>query len=125
MRIFVPITKVDATKREVWGRAVQEMRDEVLRRREITSVDAVADTTEYWASDWERLLTDISAKYATVSPAEYAKIHGGVPASVRRWCAHGEIAGAQQDAAGEWRIPRGAGRRRRITRRRPSPASAQ
>lgn len=91
-----------------------EMKAEVTRRRSVTAVDPVADTTEYWAVDLARLLEDMDHKYSTVSAAEYAKIHGGVPSSVRRWCEHGEIAGAQKDAAGEWRIPRGAVRRRRL-----------
>lgn len=93
-----------------------EMEREVLRRRKVSSVDPVADTTEYWAADLERLLDDMDRKYATVTAAQYAKIHGGVPSSVRRWCERGELAGAQQDATGQWRIPRGAVRRRRVAR---------
>jgi hypothetical protein len=91
---------------------VEEMRAEVARRRAITSIDPAADTTEYWAADLSRLLTDMSRKYATVTAREYAQIHGGVPSSVRRWCERGELPGAQKDATGEWRIPRGSVRRR-------------
>lgn len=101
---------------------VEEMRADVSRRRIITAVDPVADTTEYWAADLTRLLDDMRRKYATVTAKDYAQIHGGVPSSVRRWCARGELAGAQQDATGEWRIPRGAVRRRK---RRPFVASTQ
>jgi hypothetical protein len=101
---------------------VEEMRADVSRRRTITSVDPVADTTEYWAADLARLLADMKRKYATVTAKEYAQIHGGVPSSVRRWCERGELAGAQKDATGEWRIPRGAVRRRV---RRLYPASQQ
>jgi hypothetical protein len=93
-----------------------EMRAEVSRRRAVTAVDPVADTTEYWAGDLERMLNDMSRRYATVTPKEYAQIHGGVPSSVRRWCERGELAGAQQDATGQWRIPRGAIRRRVVRR---------
>jgi hypothetical protein len=51
LKLFLPITKVDEQKREVWGRAVQEVPD---KAGEIFDYESSRPHFEKWSSDFEK-----------------------------------------------------------------------
>lgn len=90
-----------------------EMRTKATERRQLHPVDAAADTCVFWALRVEALVEELAAGAETLSPEQYAALHGVSPQSVRNWSRAGELA-ATRGADGHWRIPRGAVRVRRI-----------
>lgn len=51
LKLFIPITKVDEQKREIWGRAVQEVPD---KSGEIFDYETSRPYFEKWSSDFEK-----------------------------------------------------------------------
>jgi hypothetical protein len=74
MKLFVPITKIDIEKRQVWGRAVQEVAD---RAREIFDYDSSKPLFEEWSSG---IAEATKAAGQEVSLGNVRAMHGKVAA---------------------------------------------
>lgn len=94
----------------------QTWRQEAELRRTRWQQDPVAPALESCASELESELARVQREARPLTVAEYARAHGAAAATVRRWIAAGELE-ASKDAAGDWRIPRGARRQRRARAR--------
>lgn len=92
-------------------------RQRVAERRVLTSVDPAADALELAAKELEDAITKAAAVDAMITVEEYANPRGIGPATVRKWCARGEMPGAAKNDAGHWMIPVHAVRPRKRVRR--------
>jgi excisionase family DNA binding protein len=92
--------------------AVESWREEVLRRRAITTIDPIADVFLYCASDLEQRLAKAKESKPTYTTREYAGVKGVRDSTVRKWIQKGQLE-ATKNAAGDWDIPRTAVRRKK------------
>lgn len=102
--------------RDVLVASMQQMaeawRSEASSRRRFTPSDQVADALEVCASELLSELARVDTATRLLTAEQYATAHQTSVASVRRWCARGELAG-ERNGAGEWMIPRDARRARK------------
>lgn len=92
----VPIELLQAA--EDWEREAQS-------QRRMSPTNPVADTLAYCAADLRERAKQADAARRTCATAEYARTHGVAPATVRKWCARGELPGATRTVGGDWCIP--------------------
>jgi hypothetical protein len=88
----------------------------IADRRTVPTVDPVADSFELAMRELNEAIDQSRDAARLVSTSEYAALHGVRPSTVRKWCARGQLAGAQKNGAMDWMIPAGATRRRRVSR---------
>jgi cupin superfamily acireductone dioxygenase involved in methionine salvage len=82
---------------------------EVQQRRRVSTVDPIADATEYRASELLAVLKEVDTATRMLTVEQFAQEHGRTASTVRRWCMHGELE-ALKNPAGDWEIPRNARR---------------
>jgi hypothetical protein len=80
-------------------------RAEAAQRRRRTPGDQVAEAMETSAKELESEIAAAELASRMLTATEYASVRKVAVATVRKWCAKGELAGAVQDDAGEWSIP--------------------
>jgi len=86
---------------------VSSMEAEVKKRRMVTAVDPVADTTEYYAGEIRSLLGRLKKDTEMLSPRQYAELHKTTPQTVTAWCRSGKLEGAVPNGR-SYLIPRTA-----------------
>lgn len=86
---------------------VRSMDDEVKKRRRVTAVDPVADTTEYYAGEIRSLLDRLKKDTEMLSPRQFAQLHRTTPQTVNAWCRAGKLEGVVPNGR-SWLIPRTA-----------------
>lgn len=87
-----------------------EMEAEATSRRRLTPGDAAAEASDYWASLLRARVAELEQDAETLTPAQYATLHGVTEQTVRNWIRRGELV-ADGDAASGYRIARRAERR--------------
>lgn len=90
---------------------------EAERRRQVTRVEPVADTTDYCAGELESLIQRLEKDTEMLTPSQYAKLHKTTPQTVTAWCRAGKITGSVPKGR-SYLIPRTAAAPRRRSERR-------
>src|SRR4051812_32876818 len=83
-------------------------RDKANERRQLTSIDPAADALELAAKELERAIAEENIAGRRVGTTEFARLKSVLPATVRKWCAKGWLAGATKNVGGDWDIPANA-----------------
>jgi hypothetical protein len=85
---------------------VKEWRDDVVKRRSITTIDPVADTRAVDALELEQLIMHLDAVTEEVGTADYAQMHNTSPQTVTMWARKKKI--PARETPNGWLIPRDA-----------------
>lgn len=75
----------------ILGNLVAKWKAESSRRKQITSVDPVADAIDYCAGELDEALKDAMAAERRLTVEEYAAKVRKSPQTVRAWCRRGKI----------------------------------